>query len=450
MPVPTDTIYYSEWEWQDWEYRLELIPRSGELLPDTIVYERIPDDCIDSIDDLSKKFGQTLVIGAATAEAIEIDWDIRFAGGELLETLTRPYALNAGNVSALTYTKYFDLSNVLTLKRKSRYETGALWDLLYIGTQKKTIPTTDTITPESIRKKSSYVGLSKHVMEIIDGELLRNQFMKGRLDYGYDAFPTHVLFDFLTYGDSPDGGVRKFGIINSIPDPSEDVYCVMYRFSDLDDAIMRLINMIYFKFLRRAEPELSSEKIEMLNNPFTALTFYTQECDAAKPNSHNKGRALAYDELYFPGRVYVDGVSGGFMWDGHKDQAACFYDYENVWSYYKALSESNGCKMVTLLNLKDFVPIVDLGFYRLWDEIPSNDKSEIALTDALGGEITLEQGAEVLRSAKANINLDGDNRNEYEYTHIGSLAEGDYEVKGIFHNVPTLLEEDYSAVAVYF
>jgi len=444
-----NTKYFKEWSEATWKWRLEIIPADypSEYREDLWSSEEIPAEAVNVIDDLEKKFPGDLPIGIIAAEDLKIEFDLRWLPWDLIEYITQPIMSKAGVITVPVieingiplngeeeYKKYFDLTNVFILKT----DKGSGGDLLpiFIGCQKRSIKSKTTITMDGIKKEITVVSLIKVILENIEPMDISRfiRFFLADVNY-YGYYKRYMAFDLVWTYDGDIHAKVDCGTFQNTQDLPFLAEAWFLNIQNLDYAIRYLCGVIGSQFMRY------DVGVEIINSAFFHWAFHGQYIHN---NTHYYGADLTYEDLYFIG--YVCDVQSGHLWDLNKQiggflvkekDAPTLFDYDNMWDYLRAITESSYCKLR--------FPIKERGFFDIEFNNIFEPESEINvdLNSAVEEKnIEFEDGERVIRKAQGNIKGMGSNDNsEMVYKETGSMAEMDFEFKAVFHNLPTQMEQ---------
>lgn len=435
--MPRNTIYYSQWDEDGIDWRLEFIPASDSDL-DAPDYVEIPEDAFNLLGDIAGKFPDKLPIGLVENDAIEIEFNMRFLPADMRNYLINPKA---------PYNRTYSIGN-------NRYDPGRLrlinvpttnvfivksgtngtLTTRFIGIQRKVPSRKMTFTEDGVDFRIELSHIAKEVLTKVSTsdliwELESTRYSPSVVGCCYDLFVA-----------DPTKTIKKAWLCDGVLNDAVNLELLAdyYSVEDLQNAINRLANRLFCFYMRVPYDTTGLGWFGTYGNLLIAWTFYKQT-DA--PN-HARGAALTTSQIHFPGRYYKSTdpytALGGWFYT-EKDKAS-ISEHENVWNLYKSWGENFGCKIAFHYSGVNVIT----QFQRIRDSIFTLP-APIALADnAAEGGFIIEDGYLQLKNSTANLRLGGDNIEEIVLNSPGSVSEEDYECKVGFNNLPTLTDIDKS------
>ena len=218
---------------------------------------------------------------------------------------------------------------------------------------------------------------------------------------------------------------KVFGVVDGNYN-SMDAY--FFRVESIKTYYAYVFDYIY-KMQMRVPQTDTDHKLSIVSNITQAFRFKKQ----SYKRNYQQGPNLNASELYFCGLVNNGGVySGGFY--AENDDDAGLFEYDNMWDFNELLKG-----MGLWISYRDS----DKGYRMDYDTFTGFNNniytSEWPIKDAEGRVgLHVEENAETKRGIIINVNVEGDNKNEFKHIKQGTIFDEELSLKTLLHNMPTL------------
>ena len=465
-----NTIYTKTFKKETWTWKLEFIPASNEPLPGTEVTYEINSDGLNVVSPLEIEFNDKLPCGVATVDTLEIEFDLRFLPDDLIEYISTPYYANGGTLEinmygngSNYYDRNFDTLNVVCLWTDKGLG-GDLDYLYFVGGQKRTLEGETTLEPEGIPDKSTYISLLKLSQEMVSAEdvmyFMAGQAYGGQIEYFRDTKHFDIVTGNGTYKKFDQG--FNYDFYNKADERSGYLYAIWFKLLDLENAIHEITGKI-FTILVRA---VTGSNYWYDNSKHSLTHWNLYSIDMAVIGYNNRYGRLAKlddDEIWFLAfkNFTYDSADftifntqtlqypqvGGFLIK-EKDSVS-LWDYDTIWDYWTAITESHFAKMYRTYN-SDGLRKISVYLGPVFDPVLS--ETRLYLKDNIEEKNTFTRGKNIIKEGVANVKgLGSKDTNEYRSgVNPGSMSDSDFTFKTVFHTCcPQVNLEDKDILGQY-
>lgn len=451
-------IYRCEYTKNGEKYRMDIIPAYNvdlfEVVDEITQVSAIPvvilsPNAFDKINDLNSKFIKKLPMGMVAADDLKVTADLSYMPNELVDYMQEPFYDMTASIDYTIGTPEARISPlplsmttamVFILKKEIAANT---WETLFVGTPKKTPERKVKSTKGTVTIEFDLIDISKTIYALVTSELIANALLKNGMESNIDTLYIDQYID-TQYYDGTD--VVYFTHYNH-SNGTKHAFGIWFYHKDMHEQIDILAAQIYAKFLRCISTEIS---ITHQNNPFIGLKFYKQ--NNVDPNTPGEiGDLLTYNDLMFFGAgqtvFYADpdlaflteNCDTGFLIDA-KDNKNNIHEHKTAWDFYKALADTNCCKLnISFTDEKT----ISVNWLKLLEKNPNNTPiiPDYGITN--GEDFELTENYNVLNGIKCSL-TDQMEKNEEEYStsNDGSKADPEEEYKSLFHTIPTGFASD--------
>ena len=441
--MPRSTIYYTEFTERQWNWRVEIIPADSTSLPTPRVYSEIEPNGFEGIEKPTAKMGDKLPIGAMAAPTLTLKFDLAWLDSDLITYLTNPVQVDAGSVSHGTYSRTYDLANVVIVYNNRG--SGTTMYPYFIGSQKPSVKRKYKISKYGLKFEIDVVHLGKVAAENV---LLKDvqQSMLKKADAGtITTYTTDRCIDIRGYNGTYyltvlDHGGPYMGTYTT------GLEATMFELSDLYYEILENVKEAVRQFMRLTTSDIYYERS---GSPFDAIKYYEQGLNA----TNTKGSSVAGTDgnnLYFVGAIHYEGEDpynyddqvGGYLIEGSEVSMFSLGSSSKsptAWDWFKIVSEENYMKMRVRTSYSGSSPTVKYFFNVVRDPVVLGTLDLVDIID----DPSIECGETVISEVVGTyLGIEGDDIEEHAYHVQGSFAEDDYQFKSTFHNMPTQLPEE--------
>jgi len=259
---------------------------------------------------------------------------------------------------------------------------------------------------------------------VLNGTLAGGRVFKVVLKEITDGYAT-LSYYALEEVDQTETLSKVFGVVDGNFN-SMDAY--FFPVESIKTYYAYVFDFIY-KMQMRVPQSDTNHKLSIISNITQAITFKKQ----SYKRNYQQGDNLNASDLYFCGLVNNGGVySGGFY--AENDDDAGLFEYDNMWDFNELLKG-----MGLWISYRDN----GKGYRMDYDTFTGSNNSiytaEWPVKDAEGRVgLNVEENAETKRGIIINVNVDGDNKNEFKHIKQGTIFDEELSLKTLFHNMPTL------------
>lgn len=450
-------IYRCEYTKNGSNYRLDIIPAYSEDLFEevdeitqisAIPIVNLTANAFNVINDLNSKFVEKIPKGMVAADDLKVTADLSYMPNELVDYMLEPfydvnteidYTIGTPEARISPTSISMTTATVFILKKEIAANT---WETLFVGTPKKTPERKVKSTQGTVIIEFDLIDISKTVYALVTSELISNSLLKNGMESNISTLYNDQCID-TQYYDGTD--VVYFSHYNH--NVTKKAFGLWFYHKDMHTQIDILARYIHAKFLR-CLPSLVT--ITHINNSFIAYKLYKQNCDDQNTPGAI-GDILTYNDLMFFGagqaQFYEDkdfafmpeNCSSGFLIDA-KDNKNNIHEHKTAWDFYKALAESNCCKMnISFTDEKT----ITVNWLRLLEKHPSNTPIIPDYQNTNGKDFELTESYNVINGVKCSI-TDPSEKNDEDIStsNDGSKSESDDEYKSLFHTIPTGFAKD--------
>lgn len=436
--MPTTVLYRAEWTEFGEQFRLDIIPRGTADLPGGYSVVTLPKDFIRGWKVESADFPSAHPWGLAKAPGLVLDLNFRALGASSDLSDLRGYLQDAsvvasGKISPDGTSEDLRMPNVAVLLTDAG-AGGTPTEVLFVGCQRllpglssrmqRVGQANYTVSTEII-----FAHAAMYCLENIPTDWLARRAIADETPEG----PFSAAYNLMYY----DTGTSRLHTLREHPSDNSEFY--LYSVEDMfGDHLTDLMTLVYDAVLRNAYGAVTYavRGYDASGNAATSSpVLVPRYFKADYTTSYGQNGSTPLPDLYVKGVIEAQGsvavgddTIGG--WYSELSDVSV-YQWENCWDMMKAMCDT--CKAVFQ---QTAIATLDLAVLPILSP-DARSGSSITLDegDILGGSVTIDHQAGIIRSARVSVRAAGsDDRSDHETVAVGIRADDEVTATVLLHN----------------